>query len=208
MNVSDIDVSPIGSKYINNVQEVGDSDPFEKKLYILDNSKVVIDKYNNEFNITGSMKENGFNYTNLSLEVTLSKFSKEKNENVSCVSIDEGGNIYTLKCNTDNDLKGQLKSAFSNLENGNLLVNFLGSAKKVYLNFDETPNLKIKNKNSGGISTGGIIAIIIPCIVILIAVTGIIIFGLKRKPITTKEFNPVSKMNSTTNNNNPISMTS
>ena len=206
MNVSDIDVSPIGSKYINNVQEVGDSDPFEKKLYILDNSKVVVDRYNNEFNITGSMKESGFNYTNFNLELTLSTFSKEQNENVSCISIDEGENKYTLKCSTENDLKGHLKSAFSDLENGNLLVNFLGSAKRVNLNFDKTPNLAIKNKSSGGLSTGGIIAIIVSCVIILIAVTLIVIFGLKRKPKVREEFNTVSNVSSTTNNNaNPIS---
>jgi len=204
LNVSDIDVSPIGSKYINNVQEVGDSDPFEKKLYILDNSKVVVDRYNNEFNITGHMKESGFNYTNFNLELTLSTFSKEQNENVSCISIDEGENKYTLKCNTENDLKGHLKSAFSNLENGNLLVNFLGSAKRVNLNFDKTPNFVIRNKSSGGISTGGIIAIIVSCVIILIAVTLIVIFGLKRKPM--EEFNTVSNVSSTTNNNaNPMS---
>ena len=206
LNVSDIDVSPIGSKYINNVQEVGDSDPFEKKLYILDNSKVVVDRYNNEFNITGSMKESGFNYTNFNLELTLSTFSKEQNENVSCISIDEGENKYTLKCSTENDLKGHLKSAFSDLENGNLLVNFLGSAKRVNLNFDKTPNLAIKNKSSGGLSTGGIIAIIVSCVIILIAVTLIVIFGLKRKPRVREEFNTVSNVSSTTNNNaNPIS---
>ena len=206
LKVSDIDVSPIGSKYINNVQNVGDSDPFEKKLYILDNSKLVVDKYNNEFNITGNMKEDGFNYTKLNLEITLSTFRKEKNENVSCISIDEGGNIYTLKCNTDNELKGQLKSAFSNLENGNLLVNFLGSAKRINVNFDQNPNLVIKNKKKSGISTGGIIAIIIPCIVILIAVTLFVIFGLKNKPSKIKEeFNTISNMGSTTNNNNPKS---
>jgi hypothetical protein len=91
------------------------------------------------------------------------------------------------------------------LENGNLLVNFLGSAKRVNLNFDKTPNLVIKNKSSGGISTGGIIAIIIPCVIILIAVTIIVIFGLKRKPNIKEEFNTVSKIGSATNNTNPIS---
>ena len=206
LNVSDIDVSPIGSKYINNVQEVGDSDPFEKKLYILDNSKVVVDRYNNEFNITGHIKESGFNYTNFNLELTLSTFSKEQNENVSCISIDEGENKYTLKCSTENDLKGHLKSAFSNLENGNLLVNFLGSAKRVNLNFDKTPNFVIRNKSSGGISTGGIIAIIVSCVIILIAVTLIVIFGLKRNPMVREKFNTVSNVSSTTkNNDNPMS---
>ena len=55
------------------------------------------------------------------------------------------------------------------MENGNLLVNILGSVKRVNSNFDKTPKLVIKNKSSDGISTVGIIAIIIPCVIILIA---------------------------------------
>ena len=63
----------------------------------------------------------------------------------------------------------------------------------------------IKNKSSDGISTVGIIAIIIPCVITLIAVTIIVIFGLKRKSKIREEFNTVSNMGSATNNTNPIS---
>ena len=208
---SDIDISPIGLKYINNLQNVGDSDPFEKKLYILYNSKVVVDNDNNEFNITGNISDNGFNYKNLNLELALLENSNEKNGNISCISIDEGENIFTLKCNTDNEMKGQITSAFSNLGNENLLVNFLDSGNNTELNFEQKlPNISkykynIYIKSSGGISTGGIIAIIIPCIAIFVIVSIIIILYLKKKPNIKENITISSKMNSIENNASTLS---
>ena len=208
---SDIDISPIGLKYINNLQNVGDSDPFEKKLYILYNSKVVVDNDNNEFNITGNISDNGFNYKNLNLELALLENSNEKNGNISCISIDEGENIFTLKCNTDNEMKGQITSAFSNLGNENLLVNFLDSGNNTELNFEQKlPNISkykynIYIKSSGGISTGGIIAIIIPCIAIFVIVSVIVILSLKKKPNIKENMTISSKMNSIENNASTLS---
>jgi hypothetical protein len=207
---SDIDISPIGLKYINNLQNVGDSDPFEKKLYILYNSKVVVDNDNNEFNITGNISDNGFNYKNLNLELALLENSNEKNGNISCISIDEGENIFTLKCNTDNEMKGQITSAFSNLGNENLLVSFLGSGNNTELNFEQKmPNISknkynIYSKSSGGISTGGIIAIIIPCIAVLIIFSVILILNLKKKPNVNEDITIASNMNSTENKINDL----
>ena len=143
---SDIDISPIALKYINNLQNIGDSDPFEKKLFILKNSKVVVDNDNNEFNITGNISDNGFNYKSINLDLTLLENSNEENANISCIHIDEGENIFTLKCNTDNEMKGQLTGAFSNLGNENLLVNFLDADKNAELNFKENKPSKFINK--------------------------------------------------------------
>jgi len=198
-------------KYINNLQKVGDSDPFEKKLYILDNLKVVVDNDINEFNITGNISDNGFNYKNLNLELTLLENSNEKNENISCISIDEGENIFTLKCNTDNEMKGLLTGAFSNLGNENLLVNFLGSGNNTELNFEQKlPNISknfynIYKKSSGGISTGGILAIIIPCIAIFIIVSVIVILNLKKKTNINENMTIISKVSSSENNVNALS---
>ena len=210
LEISGIDISPIALKYINNLQKVGDSDLFEKKLYILDNSEVEIDNNINEFNITGNVSDNGFNYTNLNLELTLLENSNEKNENISCISIDEGENIFTLKCNTDNEMKGLLTGAFSNLGNENLLVNFLGSGNNTELNFEQKlPNISknfynIYKKSSGGISTGGILAIIIPCIAIFIIVSVIVILNLKKKTNINENMTIISKMSSTENNINTL----
>ena len=204
MEFSNIEISPIALKYINNLQNVGYSDQFEKKLYILDNSKVVVDNDKNEFNITGNIDGSGFNYKNSNLELTLLENSNEKNENISCISIDSGENKYTLKCNTDNEMKGQLTGAFSNLGNENLIVNFLGS-EKPELNFEsqvpKTPIILHPKSSSGGISTGGIIAIIIPCVVVLIIVAGILLFLAKRKPNNMNENMTISSKISSTENN-------
>ena len=203
IEISGIDISPIALKYINNLQNVGDSDPFDKKLYLLNNSEVEVDNDNNEFNITGKMNDKEFNYKNLTLELTLSENSNEKNENISCISINKGENIFTLKCNTDNEMTGQITSAFSNLENENLLVSFLGSGNQTELNFEQkVPNVP-KNKyiryskSSGGLSTGGILAIIIPCIAILIIVSGIIIIFMKKKPKINENMTIISNVSAT-----------
>ena len=211
IEISNIDISPMALKYINNLQKVGDSDPFEKKLYILDNLKVVVDNDINEFNITGNISDNGFNYKNLNLELTLLENSNEKNENISCISIDEGESIFTLKCNTDNEMKGLLTGAFSNLGNENLLVNFLGSGNNTELNFEQKlPNISknfynIYKKSSGGISTGGILAIIIPCIAIFIIVSVIVILNLKKKTNINENMTIISKVSSSENNVNALS---
>ena len=133
--------------------------------------------------------------------------SNEKNENISCVSIDEGENTFTLKCNTDNEMSGKITSAFSNLGNENLLVNFLVSGNNNELNFkqkmsnstDKNYNL-FKKSSSGGISTGGIIAIIIPCAAVLIIVSVIVILNLKKKPNINENINNISNINNTENN--------
>ena len=208
---SEIDISPMALKYINNLQNIGDSDPFEKKLYILGDSEIKVDNENNELNITGNISDNGFNYKNLNLDLALLENSKEKNENISCITIDEGENILTLKCNTDNEMKGQITSAFSNLGNENLLVNFLSSGNNTELNFEQKLLNTYKNKyniykkSSGGISTAGIIAIIIPCAAIVIIVSVLVILYMKKKPNINENMTIISKMSSTENNSNALS---
>ena len=192
------------------MQNVGDFDPFEKKLYILNNSEVEVNNDNNEFNITGNISDNEFNYKSLNLELTLLENSIEKNDNISCIPIDEGENILTLKCNTDNEMAGQIISAFSNLGNENLLVNFLGPGNKTELNFGKkVPNIPLNryskySKSNGGISTGGILAIILPCIAILIIVSGIVILYMKKKPKINENMTIISKISSTQNTLNNL----
>ena len=212
IELSDIDNSPIALKYINNLQNVGDSDPFEKKLYILDNSILVVDNNNNEFNITGTINDNGYNYKNLNLELALLENSNEKNENISCISIGEGENIFTLKCNTDKEMVGKITSAFSNLGNENLLVNFLVSGNNNELNFKQKMSnstdtkINLFRKNSGrGISTGGIIGIVIPCVAILIIISVIVILNLKKKPNINENITTISNISNTENNVNTLS---
>ena len=79
------------------------------------------------------------------------------------------------------------------------------------LNFEQKlPNISkykynIYIKSSGGISTGGIIAIIIPCIAIFVIVSIIIILYLKKKPNIKENITISSKMNSIENNASTLS---
>ena len=108
-------------------------------------------------------------------------------------------------------MKGQITSAFSNLGNENLLVNFLDSGNNTELNFEQKlPNISkykynIYIKSSGGISTGGIIDIMIPCIAIFVIVSVIVILSLKKMPNIKENITINSKMNSIENNSSTLS---
>ena len=81
------------------------------------------------------------------------------------------------------------KSIHSNLEG---VIGKMKDGKNIYLNFINEDNAKLdyspisynwnKNKkSSGGLSAGGIVAIIIPCILVLLIAAGLAFF-LGRKP--------------------------
>ena len=145
-----------------------------------------MDNDNNEFNITGEIKDDtNFNYEKINLEISLLENSVEKLSNVSCIPTKIGA-VYNLQCNTNNEMSGVLNSAFANLGNENLIVEISDSVKK-NINFKK----KIKErkgkyyKSSGGLSTGVIIAIVIPIVVILIATLSVAIYCYRKRKINS-----------------------
>ena len=174
VDFSDIEVSPMAIKYMNNIQDVGNNDIFNKKLYLLNTSSVTVDDDKNEFNITGNMGVNNFDYNKINLEISLIDNSVEKSETVDCISTKKETNTYNLQCNTDKEMSGVLNNGFANLGDANLMVNIQDFDKKT-INFKE---IKIQNKtkeSSGKLSAGAIVAILIPCILVLI---GAVVLGL------------------------------
>ena len=172
----DIEVSPIAIKQMKNLQKIGNEDLFSKKLYILNNSTTVVNNDENIFNITGYIEDNDFNYSKLNLEISLLNNSDEKLENILCDSFKVNEGIYTLKCSTEKAMIGQINSGFSNLGKDNLIIYFLEGEKK-NLNF----GIIQKNSSSGGLSTGGIVAIFISLVIFIGIVAGLIIFFFKKK---------------------------
>ena len=79
---------------------------------------------------------------------------------------------------------GVLNSAFANLGNENLIVEISDSAK-TNINFKEKYLKTDYRKSSGGLSTGTIIAIIVPIAVVLIASVLIIIYCYKKNKINS-----------------------
>ena len=114
-------VTPVASLSLENLQKIGENDSFDKKLFILDNCTLIEDNTNNNFNITGVLNENKFDYEALNLTVN----SKPgENENISCDVIKSGENKITLLCNPKEKVIGEFQGAFANLGEENLVVNF------------------------------------------------------------------------------------
>ena len=185
-----ISKSSIAEQYLKNLQKIGDTDIFDnKKLYILDNSTISKDINNNKFNITGKMNNIDFNYENLDLTVKLlsSENPDKKTKNIPCKIIKLNDEDTSLQCISEEKMNATIDGSFSILEKDNLIVNLKDnensniifasdiSPQKIY------PNYR-KDKNSG-LSTGEIIAIIIPCAIILLVVSLIIIIKCKPKPV-------------------------
>ena len=173
-----IGITPIANKFMNNLQNVGDNDIFNKTLYILDEATSSIDNDNNEFNITGTINDKQFNYESLNLTIN-SDYSDEIH-NISCKAIKNNDDYYTLQCNSKNEIKAKLDSAFSDLGNENLIVNFIDNNT---INFKKIEDHDvIKPSSSKGLSTTVIVGIIIAGVILLILIITIIICLKKKKP--------------------------
>ena len=178
----DIDIigeTPLAKKFINNIQNIGDNDIFNKKLYILDNATSSIDNDNNSFNITGTINNKQFNYKNLNL--TINSENLDEIHNISCNIIKINDENYTLQCNSKKGIKAQLDNAFSDLGNENLIVNFIDNATNI-IDFKESDDQFKPIDKKRGLSTGGIIGIIAGCIGALAIIITIIICLNKKKP--------------------------
>ena len=185
IEISNIEVNPIAIKQMNDLQNIGDEDPFSKNLYILNNSTTAVDNNKKLVNITGYIEDKHFNYTKLNLQISLLTNLGEKIENISCDSIKFNDSIYTLQCRTNKTMNGQLNNGFSDLGNDNLIINFLDGEKK-NLNFEEKENENItkiipKKESSGGLSAGGIMVIVICSVAFIIFVSTLIIYFAKKK---------------------------
>ena len=203
IDFSNIDISPIGLNYINNIQSIGDQDPFDnKKLYILDQSEIIINNNNNnnnnQLNIVGYMNEKNFEYSQFNLDMVMTQNSKEKIENIICTSSKQNDK-YNLQCTTKNELIGKLNSAYSNLENANLIVNIPEQNKKsIYFKeiIPETNKYQFYRKNSGGLSGGLIALIVIVCSLVSIAIITIVICLNKRRSLKNEQNTDIININS------------
>jgi hypothetical protein len=153
-----ISASPIAIKFWDNLQNVGAGDLFDKKVYLLDQSIILINNENWAIDIIGVMKDKGFNYSKVDLTIALfSNNSQEKIENISCST----QNLYkendTLNCFAEKEISGELKSAISDLGKDILIVNFVNTSNKI--DFASKNGYRFDKKRNKGLSTGGIIAI-------------------------------------------------
>jgi len=169
----------------------------------MDEATTIIDNKKNEFNITGIINDKNFNYNSLKLTVNSNEES-DKYYNISCNSINNNENKYTIKCKTKDKMKANLTGSFADLGNENLIVNFkdissnsIDFSNKVYNNFGN--NYKKKKK----LSAGGIVAIIISSLVVITIIIALIFF-LRKNPgkQVSQNSTVITQVSSTMNKNN------
>ena len=169
--------TPIATKQLNNLQNIGDSDIFNKQLFILDNSTMTLE--DNALNITGTINNKSFNYENINLSLNTENSNETKN--ISCKIIKLNEENYTLQCNPNGEKNFKADSAFANLGDDNLLINFVAVKNSTENPIDEIPNTIPRWINSfhyrkgKSLRTGGIVAIVLASVAALIIIIAIIV---------------------------------
>ena len=126
-------------------------------------------------------------------------------EEIPVTFIKEDGNgNYNLKLNLKNSLTKNLNNTVGKLNNKNATyVLFFKQNGNTTMNYKNNPSLNQayipKKKSSSGLSTGAIIAIIIPCVVALLAVVGLAFFLAKSSSGAAASTIPLEHSNMTNN---------
>ena len=182
IDFSNIEISPIGIKYLHNIQDVGKQDLFDNKmLYILAQAELIINNNKNQLIINGYMNENSFTYNNFNLEIVFNYLFVEFITNISC-NATMHNNKYNFECGTKDKIEGILNSAYSNLGNANLIV-CIPQENNKYINFKEirTNNNRNNTEKKSKLSKGQIAVFIIFCVIGLIALIALIIHCCKKR---------------------------
>ena len=194
-------ITPSANTYMNNIQNIGDKFNYlsSSDVYILSHS-IYTEKDNNLFEISGTMSDPqpSFSTNNTILQISTNSSGTTQEKNVSCTIINTQDKNYTLNCSSDESIDADnLQSAMSKVGNDVLLVNFDPQSEGTIETTTESEgvgNKVFRNKSSGGLNAGGIIAIILVPIIAVAAAVGIFFYLNKGS---------VSKgiINETTNNN-------
>ena len=114
----------------------------------------------------------------INLMINLNSESQIETESI-CTIIKNNENNYTLNCESNRDINGDLQSAISYINNEEiLLVNFDSGYNNIITN---NSSRKYISKNSNGLKPGAIIAIIIPLVFVLATIIGVAIYMKKEK---------------------------
>jgi hypothetical protein len=200
-DVEIISVSPFAIKYMDNLQNIKSGDLFNKKVYILDKSLISIDNENRQFDITGIMSDNRFNYDKLNLTIAfLSSNSQERIEDVSCIVEKLNEKNYTLHCVSRDEISGKLQSAASDLGKDILVVNILKSSNNANNTNDFNSIIinNIHNKKEKGLSAAGIVAIVLVLLFVAV-ISGILLVLIKSKKNIGLPLEKYDKKNSSFN---------
>ena len=183
-DVEIVGFSPIAQTFLDNLQDVGEGENnFTKtSIYILDHSK--INKSDDLFfNITGIINGTQPNFSSLDfvLKINAEVDNNTQEVNTNCKIIDIIDNNYTLNCEGEKNVKYNLQTAVSIIENDLLVINFDDGADcQIILDSSSTNYGKFYYKKDGGISIGVIVIIILFSILLLVSLIITVIYIIKR----------------------------
>ena len=171
--------------YMDNIQDVGNKfgNLENSTIYILEHS--VYKKYGNLlFNITGTINGPQANITDDNLVLIMNRASNDKTPiEVNCNIADIIGNNYTLNCKSNANIKGDLQSAISFIDDDILIINF---NEKIDSEIELETNSKslsgsgrFSRKKNGGLNAGAIVAIILAFAAAIISVIAIMVYCKK-----------------------------
>jgi len=127
-------MSPIATKYLDNLRGCPKKPIFDRPVYILNKAKREVN--DTAFNITGKMRPKDFYYDEVNLMI--SSIDKLTERTVTCEVIPVKKK-FTLSCNPKKGINGDLDGVYANLEGENLIVNF---------DEDEDSYLELKYKSN------------------------------------------------------------
>ena len=168
--------------YMTNLQNAV-SPIFNKTLFVLNNSYTINNKY--YFTIKGNLMKNKKIFYHKELLLILSFLSENKTEketkNVNCTVISLNQSECCLNCKPKESLNGEILQGFSYLNDSNLVINFNENESKIKVDLSISSGIKFYKKGKKGLSTRGIVAIILSFTFSLFILLFVIIYTLKRK---------------------------
>ena len=182
-NITLAEISPLASMYLNNLEKLG-GNLSNSTIYILNNS-IVYNNGNNNYSISGEIKDFKSQYSNKNLTLLINPKS-DKNTSViqlNCTIFSASGNNYTVNCPSNGKNDYDFQNAISYIESDILLINvdYLTNSSSTGQEPEENEIAyhKLRNKSSTGLNGGAIAAIIIAPIIVVIALVAIILFTRK-----------------------------
>ena len=147
-NVNIVGITPFAKMYMDNIQNIDPKYNYisDSNIYVIENA-TKIEYGNNNINISGTMFNSQADFTtnNFDLLIYLNLGNKTQ-INIQCSfgDIEEVSKnyYYTLNCNSDEILEGDLRNAIAFIDNDILVVYFNNStASEIEINTDEPQNI-------------------------------------------------------------------
>ena len=145
-------------------------DIFNKQLFFLENS--IVNNNDKEFNISGNLNEEEFNYNKLILQFhSIDKHNNTKIRNLNCGVIKSNDKKCILNCIPKNPININILDGYSDLGESHLFIDFQNKDNLIQMNQDTNRGIVYGYGNrsrDSGISTGAIIAIVVTIVVVII----------------------------------------